>query len=84
MGKRWANNNYCDLIPDVFFGVDLSKCCYDHDMAYWKKPITRKAADLRLKLCIKRKYLKAGKPRHARIIPKCLYIGLRIGGWIRW
>jgi len=84
MGKQWDRNNYCDIIPDVLFGVDLSKCCYKHDVAYWKKPITRKQADYRLKLCFERKYKEAGKYILAKIVPFIAYYILRIGGWIKW
>ena len=84
MGKRWDRGDYCDIIPDVFFGVDLTNCCYKHDMDYWKKPISRKEADLRLRRCITEKYKKAGKIKTAQIIPPILYFVLRIGGWIRW
>ena len=84
MGKRWENNNYCDIIPDVLFGVDLSNCCYNHDMAYWKKPITRKAADLRLKLCMQRMYRMSGKQKLGNFVSNIIYYGLRLLGWIRW
>lgn len=84
MGKRWAKGNYCDLIPDILFGVKLSNCCYTHDIYYWKKPISRKQADLRLKNCVKLKYIESGKIFLSKHIPKCIYYFLRIFGWIRW
>ena len=84
MGKGWENDNYCDIIPDILFGVNLKDCCYTHDIDYWKKPITRKAADIRLKMCFRRKYRDAGKLILARIIPNIIYFYLRIFGWIKW
>ena len=84
MGKQWDKGNYCDIIPDVLFGVDLSKCCYNHDVDYWKKPISRKEADRRLKLCMQRTFNRAEKFKLARIIPNIIYGFLRIGGWIKW
>lgn len=84
MGKRWDRGDYCDIIPDILFGVDLSKCCYQHDIDYWKKPITRKAADLRLKLCILNKYKNAGKYKLGKFISTSIHYFLRIFGWIRW
>jgi len=84
MGKQWAKGNYCDIIPDVLFGVNLKDCCYDHDIDYWKKPISRKMADLRLKACVLDKYLNVGKYKLGRVISSIIYICLRIGGWIKW
>ena len=84
MGKQWAKGNYCDLIPDVLFGVDLKDCCYDHDVRYWKKPIPRKEADLRLKRCVFNRYRNAGKANLGKIVSKTIYFVLRIGGWIKW
>ena len=84
MGKQWAKGNYCDIIPDVLFGVDLSNCCYDHDVDYWKKPISRKLADLRLKICILYKFKEQGKYKLGRVVSSIIYFVLRIGGWIKW
>lgn len=84
MGKRWAKGNYCDLIPDKLFGVYLGDCCYNHDVNYWKKPITRKLADLRLKRCIFFKFCEQAKRKLGWFISDAIYIFLRIFGWIRW
>ena len=84
MGKQWAKGNYCDIIPDILFGVDLTDCCYDHDINYWKKPICRKMADIRLRQCILNKFRAEGKGNLGRIISKVIYFVLRIGGWIKW
>lgn len=84
MGKQWDKGNYCDIIPDILFGIDLSRCCYTHDVYYWKKPISRKLADLRLKRCIYYKYINAGKPFLAKTVPIIIYSVLRICGWVKW
>ncbi|MCK5624947.1 hypothetical protein KAI04_03845 [Candidatus Pacearchaeota archaeon] len=84
MGKQWKKNNYCDIIPDILFGVDLTKCCYNHDVDYWKKPICRKEADQRLKRCFLNKYKNAGKYKLGKIISNIIYICLRLFGWIKW
>lgn len=84
MGKRWAKGNYCDLIPDVLFGVRLSKCCYNHDIDYWKKPITRLMADERLRICVRNKYRLAGKAKIGNPTSDLIYYFLRLFGWIRW
>lgn len=84
MGKQWEKNNYCDLIPDVLFSVDLSKCCYKHDVDYWKKPISRKLADIRLKKCILRKFREKNKWKLGKYVSRIIYIVLRMGGWIKW
>lgn len=84
MGKRWEKGNYCDIIPDVLFGVDLSDCCYQHDMDYWTKPISRKMADIRLANCIQRKFNVAGKGALGYHVSNWIYVFLRAFGWIRW
>ena len=84
MGKQWAKGNYCDIIPDVLLGVNLKDCCFEHDVNYWTKPISRKMADIRLMLCIKQKFREAGKYKIGNIISKIIYFFLRIGGWIKW
>ena len=84
MGKRWENNNYCDIIPDVLFGVDLSNCCYNHDMAYWKKTISRRMADERLRICVRNKFRLRGKSKIGNPVSRIIYIFLRLFGWVRW
>ena len=84
MGKGWDNDNYCDIIPDILFGVNLKNCCYKHDIDYWKKPITRAEADRRLRRCFKRRYIEANKFKLAKIIPTIIYYFLRVFGWIKW
>ena len=84
MGKQWDKGNYCDIIPDILFGVNLKDCCYKHDVNYWKKPIKRKLADLRLKICIKRKFREKGKFRIGDTTAEIIYITLRLFGWIKW
>lgn len=43
--------DYCTLFPDRVFGVDLSYCCFRHDLAY--AAFTDKiAADLDLARCV--------------------------------
>ena len=84
MGKRWAKGNYCDLIPDVLFGVDLKDCCYQHDLNYWKKPISRKEADVMLRQCVYTKYCLAGKYKTGMWVAYLMYYFLRAFGWLRW
>lgn len=84
MGKGWDKGNYCDIIPDVLFGVDLKDCCFEHDMDYWKKPVSRKYADFKLRLCIYKRFHEQGKARLGKYVSKIIYYVLRIGGWIKW
>jgi len=46
------DNNYCTLFPDKINGVDISKCCKQHDIAY-SLQIEKKSADIELYNCIK-------------------------------
>jgi len=84
MGKGWAKNNYCDLIPDTLFNVYLGNCCYKHDVNYMEKYFTRKDADLRLVICVYNKYKEAGKPNLGKRVSRAMYFFLRKFGWIRW
>lgn len=84
MGKQWDKGNYCDIIPDVIFGVDLKDCCYCHDVHYWKKDITRKEADEKVRECMIYKFTKKKLKWFGFPFAWLCYGVLRIGGWIKW
>jgi hypothetical protein len=77
MGKGWAKNNYCDIIPDVFLGVNLKQACYEHDLHYWHKDVSRKEADIQFRINI----ISLGIPT---TIAWIMYFFLRAFGWIKY
>jgi len=83
MGKRWAKGDFCDIIPDKMFGIDISNCCYLHDVDYMNKVITRQLSDNNLKRCWRERCSEKNKIwAYYLLIP--VWVGLRAIGWIRW
>ena len=74
MGKQWDRGNYCTMAPDKLFGYDLSEACYQHDVHYMEKNVSRLEADiqLRINLCVVSN----------KFIGWVYYIGVRLFGWL--
>lgn len=57
------NWDYCTLAPDKLFGVYIGCCCKEHDQNYTiETKVSQQVADILLRLCIRRKFIEAGKP----------------------
>ena len=88
MGKRWARGQFCDLIParfkDTIFGVCLKDSCYQHDMHYIDKDVSRKEADLEWFNEAMWEFTKCDKRKLGYFICIPAYLILRLFGWIRW
>ncbi len=84
MGSGWAKKDYCTLSPDRLFDVDLSECCFLHDLQYISHKVSRKQSDVLLKMCIETKYAKIGKMRLGWLISRIYYLFVRTFGWIFW
>lgn len=84
--ELWAavNGDGCTSAPDFFY----KKCCDDHDRHYTTgthrdgSPITRAAADARLRTCMR----EAGKtPVLGRwVLPWVYWLGVRVFGRSHW
>lgn len=74
----------CSWFPDGNYG----DCCFAHDKEYWLGGLKseRKAADLRLKECVRAR----NSGWKGKFLSKAMYLGVRIGGmhWLplpfRW
>ncbi|MFZ1702262.1 MAG: hypothetical protein WAU71_15680 [Pyrinomonadaceae bacterium] len=67
----------CSWFPDG----NWADCCYEHDKEYWigGANSVRKAADKRLKQCVREK----NKGWKGRWLSNAMYMGVRLGG-VHW
>ena len=66
--------DWCSYFPDRVFKVNLSRCCYEHDMRYQDKTKSRWTADLELFNDVKHK--------GALITAGFMWVGVRLVGWM--
>ena len=74
--------DYCSLVPDSWFGIDISGACKVHDEHYAYQNVSRKEADVQFRYNIQ-----AIAPGHFGIwlISWIYYFGVRVfGGLWGW
>ena len=74
----------CTMIPDTWFGVYLKPCCDGHDIHYKFHILTRKQADILLRIDILNEFVIYEKPYLGVICSSIIYYGVRLFGWLRW
>jgi hypothetical protein len=81
-------SGHCTLWPDIYFGVDLSLACYDHDAAYM---VRDPALKVRSDATLVRDWWRAAKPHHkwwqrlaVRATAPGAYVAVATLGWLVW
>lgn len=81
MGKQWEKDNYCTCAPDKIFGVNLKKVCYNHDVDYMNKKLSRFTADKKLFFAVLQEFTKRGRHKIGFVVAVYYFLGARVGGW---
>lgn len=85
MGKQWEKNNYCTFGPDILFGVNMKKFCYEHDLDYSKqRDISRLNADRKLRDSIYKEFKSKNKKIKGYFVSRTYFLLSRIFGIFYW